>query len=274
VLSDPAVNVPGSTVGHANEGDTECRADTGPEVVYALTAANTGVLEVSISTSAALFVSLRNSCEPMGTDLACSVATKQKIAVTQNDVVYVVVEGLDAEDAGSYTLSAESRAVECGDFNRDETEECDDGDEMSGDGCSDMCEVESDEANEPNNTPDTGEGPLDPSSEDTFVGWIEPADDVDVIRVTLSSAVSSLSAQTVDFGDGACADDLMDSYIRILGKDKTSVEAENDDRPGGNLCARAETGALTSGTYYVEVSASVDGETPTFPYVLRLEITP
>ena len=55
---------------------------------------------------------------------------------------YVVVDGFDAAAKGTYQIRVIASTTTCGDGELDLLDFCDDGNSMSGDGCSDKCEVE------------------------------------------------------------------------------------------------------------------------------------
>jgi cysteine-rich repeat protein len=181
--------------------------------------------------------------------------------------VFVIVDGYEASAAGRFDLSVKSRPIQCGDAIRDEPEECDDGDRMPSDGCNENCQVESSEM-EPNQTPATAT-PL--GTKTSFYGRIHPSGDVDVIKVDVPGPASRLTLNTYDFGDGACGAELLDSTIELLAPDGTTVVARDDDS-GDGFCAKVVAPSLAQGSYYVRVAASPQGETPTFPYVLRVLI--
>ncbi len=55
---------------------------------------------------------------------------------------YVVVDGFDAGENGTYELQITAVPTTCGDGTLDLLDFCDDGNSMSGDGCSEKCEIE------------------------------------------------------------------------------------------------------------------------------------
>ncbi len=266
-VSDPA-NVSGSTDGHGTAGLPSCGRPGGssaPAVVYQFTAANTGMLDVVLNTSDNLLVAVQTSCGTSSSETYCSSTPEGSVPIQQGQTVYVIVTGPDASDTGRYSLSLRSRVPKCGDGIRDPGEQCDDGNTTPGDGCSATCTIESSET-EPNNTTAQANDYVEP-----FYAQISPSGDVDVVKVTVPGPSSTLTADTFDYGDGACYKQLLDSYIDIIGTDGSTVIASDDDS-GSGLCAHAVASGLAAGTYYVRVKASSFGDTPTFPYVLHVGV--
>jgi cysteine-rich repeat protein len=271
VLSDPAEAVTGVTNGHASAIAPSCvtAAESGREVVYRITAARTGVLEAVLTSRGADFdLSARRTCSSSGTELACveraagvDGTERLHIAVTEGDSLFIVVDGNGAAESGAYFLSVRSRAVVCGDANRDLAEECDDGNIGSGDGCSATCQLETNES-EPNGAA----GQADPYTGFPFLAAISPGNDVDWFSVTLEAPNTKLTAETFDLGDGACSKELMDTLVEILASDGTRV-IEFDDDGGSGFCSTVTAEGLTPGTYYVRVRG-VSGSA--FPYVLNV----
>jgi cysteine-rich repeat protein len=262
----------GDTRGHASELHASCTPEgepSGPEVVYQVTAGVAGKLQATLSTSKLLNVSLRPACGDDASELVCH----SRVAVIDAEAgqsFFVVVDGFQSGDAGGYELDVVSRAADvCGDGYRDEGEACDDGDLDAGDGCNAACELEATEV-EPNDTPAEADAATAP-----FYAEIAPQGDVDVVAVSIEQDGAELTAATLNFGDGACALGLLDSYIEILGPDQETVLADDDDG-GDGLCARAVASGLTAGTYYVRVTASplAEAGTETFPYRLGLSVGP
>jgi cysteine-rich repeat protein len=178
--------------------------------------------------------------------------------------VYVVVSGSDATQAGAFTILMGSHATVCGDGIQDPTEECEDLNTTSGDGCSAQCQLEATEV-EPNGTVMTANVFTAP-----FFAAISPAGDVDVVAVTIPSEPSTLIVETVDLGSGACVNDDLDSYIEVLDASGTNVVGSDDDS-GIGLCAQATVSGLPAGTVYVRVRTALGAPAPTFSY--RLDVT-
>jgi cysteine-rich repeat protein len=274
VLADPA-SVAGDTAGHAPLDEPAGCSDPGPAVAYQLTAAATGFLDVELTsfTPGDLSVSVRSSCDSASTELGCvdssigaGVVDFLSIPIAQNDTVYVVITGTDASEPGQYELSILTRTPACGDGMQDPSEECDDANSNSSDGCSDLCALEPTEV-EQNGTAATANAYSSP-----FFAAITPAGDQDVIRVVVPSGPTSLRAETANVTTSACVNGLLDSFIEILDPTGASVLSSDDDGGSGH-CARATAPALPAGTYYVRVKAA-PGATPTFPYQLQVTLIP
>jgi cysteine-rich repeat protein len=265
-LADPA-DVTGNTTGHATVAAPSCArsGSQAPAIAYKFTATQTGMLDVLLASSQALVASVRTTCSDAGSESYCGETSQTSAPINQGDTVYIVVAGRNTTDAGKFELAVRSRVPACGDGVLDSGEECDDGGKVDGDGCSATCTVESDET-DPNDDSTNASPYADP-----FHGQITPAGDVDYVKVDVTTAGASLTADIYDYGDGACYKNLLDSYIEILGTDGTTVLASDDDG-GSGLCSHAVASNLAAGTYYVMVKASDSGFTPTFPYVLHVSV--
>jgi cysteine-rich repeat protein len=257
-LPDPA-SVDGDTTGHASLLETTCALAAGnPEVVYEFVASNTGILEAELVSSTSLVLELRNSCTKSSGQ--CTLGQRLKTSVRAGDRLFLVVDGASIGAAGRYRLSVASRRIVCGDGFQDGSEECDDANPLDLDGCSSSCELESSEV-EPNDVSTSSSDYTDP-----FFGSISYDGDVDFVAFELDEPALGLVAETSDFDGVACLRGDQDSMLEIL--DSGLTRLASDDDSGLGTCARAETGALEPGLYYVKVAASVAGDTPRFPYVL------
>lgn len=267
-LSDPAV-AEGDTSGHAAKLNPSCLNinGSGPEVVYKIAAAQAGMLDIKLVSSADLGLSVRKACDDPASELSCvdnaspDGSIRVSVPVAAGEMLFVVVDGFSPADEGPYSISAKSRPIACGDAITDPTEECDDGDTDSGDGCSGACKLEPTET-EPNDSSGQADAHVDP-----FFASIGFAGDVDVVSVAIDAGPSTLTATTYDLGDGACAGDMLDSFLEILGPNGSLVLA-SDSNGGEGLCARASAVGLAPGTYFVRVSAEEPGGQ--FPYVLSV----
>jgi len=268
VLPDGA-SVPGDTTGHAPLALPASCADPtqpGPGVVYQITTAHPGFLELELSESsgADLVLSVRSACG--GGEVACTntvtgVGSIEKLSlpVMQGETLFLVVSG---PEAAEFTLGAASRTPMCGDGIQDQGETCDDANPDSGDGCSDECTLEATEV-EPNGSAASANTYAAP-----FFGAIDPLGDVDVISVNLPSGPTSLRVETADVNSAACFENQLDSVIEILDAAGATVLASDNDS-GIGRCARAVAPALAAGNYLVRVKSG--GQSPAFPY--RLDVT-
>jgi cysteine-rich repeat protein len=213
---------------------------------------------------------VRKTCLQQGTELGCA-GTPNPIGdahllvpVKVGDVLFVVVQGYSASDAGAFTLALKNRAVKCGDGHTDPPEACDDGNTTAGDGCGASCSVESTET-EPNNVPAQANAYGAP-----WFAAIGSAGDVDLIKVDVTQAPGTLSAIVGDF-DGGCQTGQLDSYLEILDKNGSTVLASDDN--GMGTCSAAMAGGLAAGTYFVRVKASPAAAGSTFAYKLTVNVT-
>jgi cysteine-rich repeat protein len=275
-LPDPASGIIGQTNGHGAAIAPSCKPSatpSGPEIVYRFTAARTGVLDVRLTSTGPDFnLSVREACGDAGSELGCSEAIAGRDAVervrapvAQGQTVFIVVDGTGTDSVGRYTLNALSRPIDCGDSNRDTGEECDDGNRTAGDGCGAECQLEPDES-EPNGS--TGEA--NAYSGFPFVASIAPPGDVDVFSVAVGSAGSAIRTETLDLGDGSCAQFLLDSVVEILAPDGSTVLATDNDS-GDGFCSVATAEGVAAGTHFVRVRAAA--ASATFPYNLNIAVT-
>jgi cysteine-rich repeat protein len=181
--------------------------------------------------------------------------------------VYVIVDGYEQSAEGSYVLGVASGRIVCGDGNRDPGEDCDDRNTQTGDGCGASCALESSESASNEST-----GTADAYSAPGYFGRIEPAGDVDVVQVVVSTSASSITATVNDFSDQACRLDMMDPMVEVLAPNGLTMLASNDDRSAGDLCSAATAQNLVPGTYFVRVSAGNGGRIPTFTYHLDVAV--
>jgi cysteine-rich repeat protein len=268
LVADPS-ELTGDTTDHAALVDPTCLSinGSGPEVVYKVTAAQSGMLDVRLESTAILGVSVRPSCASAAGELGCNGipspdgAVKLSVPITQGESVLVAVDGFGETDKGAYALAIKSRPVACGDAIKDPAEGCDDGNTTSGDGCSAACALEASEI-EPNGTAMTANAYSSP-----WFAAIQPAGDIDVVSVVIGAPPSSLAVSTFDLGDGACAAAAMDTFVDIIAPDGSTVLASDDDG-GEGLCARASALGLSAGTYFIRVKAAAPSAV--FPYALAI----
>lgn len=244
----------------------------GPEtgqLVFAYDAPLSGVAELFLEgASSELTLSARTTCGESATELACvdsgngTLDRLLTVAVTQGELVYVIVESPDRDVPSTFSLIASAREVVCGDGYADLAEECDDGNFEDSDGCSNACAFQPDEE-EPNATLQTANSYAPPE----FFGAIASADDVDVISVSLSAG-QHLVVETFDLGDGACARLELDDWIDVLDGAGNVIESDDDD--GIGFCAALVTSPLGAGTHYVRVRAS--GAAQSFFYRLQIRV--
>ncbi|KYF96434.1 hypothetical protein BE17_12225 [Sorangium cellulosum] len=266
-LPDPA-QVTGDTRGHAI-AESACTLG-GPAVAYTFTATTTGFLDVVLTshTDAALVAVLRRACDA-ATELECGgisggagVDNRLTVPVRAGDSFYVIVSGADGSQTGAFDLAVQSRTTVCGDDIQDPSEECDNPLDGVDDGCSDQCRLEPTEF-EPNDTIATANDHTAP-----FFATIDPANDKDVVRVTVPSGPTALIAEIADVTSADCLNRRLDTIVEIL--DARGERIASRDDGGIGLCSRAVAPALSAGDYYVRVTANPGLEQPA-PY--RLDVT-
>lgn len=252
--------------GHAAELSPSCApAVHGPELVYAVEVAETGVLEVLVAAGdfPRVTVSVRTACDDDGSELSCG-GNRTLAPVSEGDTVFVVVQGVSADDQGAFELFARSRPENvCGDGAWDAAEACEDGNRADGDGCDANCQVEPSEQ-EPNQEQLQANEFSKP-----FYAEISPASDEDWVEVEIAEGPAYIIASTLPLGANGCAFELMDPYLELRDSEGDLVEA-NDDFD--STCAKLQAEDLSPGTYYLRVLESPVsiGERSEFPYELRV----
>ncbi|MSP24095.1 MAG: DUF4215 domain-containing protein [Myxococcales bacterium] len=276
VIADPTEFVEFDNTGHPSMAQpANCASKNGgPASVYKLTTKVNGMLDIQVSSSDVdVTVSIRIKCDDLKTEFGCSEQAIDdlgtppfeflSVAVPDNATVYIVVEGYGASMAGKHYLYAKSRPIDCGDGILDPVEECDDGGSTKGDGCNELCKLESDEdAN--NNSIATA----DAMTKASFTGKIDPTTDIDYIAFQVPGANYSAVFQVLDQGNGACTFGTMDPVATIYGPTQTLL-ATNDEYNGH--CPRVEKTGLGPGTHYLKVERGIFGAL-TFPYRADLEL--
>lgn len=271
ILGDPD-DTPGFSAGHADVLKSSCSAESGSDVVYTVTATQTGMLDVTLieDGTADFTVSVRTDCASDASEIACvanytsglDLSKKLSIPITAGDIVHILVEADGASAEGTYTLAVQSRILQCGDGIQDSPETCDDQNLDAGDGCSPTCQIESMEP-EPNDMLGTAVPIASP-----YYASIDPAGDVDLIKITLPST-QGIIARVAGLGDQSCFDGSIDSFLTILDALGTPLTS-NDDEGGGSLCSTAAIANLPAGSYFFRVNASGAAALlgQTFPYSL------
>jgi cysteine-rich repeat protein len=197
----------------------------------------------------------------------------QGLAVGQ---YFVQVENLSLTPIDKYVVDIKLTPPSCGDaiVQFAGGEQCDDGANVAGDGCSPTCQLEGLYGNEiePNNTPATA-NPV--GAQNGFVAAIGAAGDQDYFSFVVTVPGSSV-ALTVDDGLGNCPSGF-DSKIYLY--DAANNEIANDDESGPNSCSAIlpsmypAAASLAVGTYYVKVEEFGNNGTAPF-YVLGIKLQP
>jgi cysteine-rich repeat protein len=171
------------------------------------------------------------------------------------------VEVIDSPAGGAlsfdYALKITFKVALCGNGIKEGLEQCDDGNTMSGDGCSPVClfEMESEDEAGGNNSCADSSGPYSPPV--IIAGAITPIGDLDYFAFTVP-AVADVRVETFGpAGPGACAAPI-DTLVELRGQDCTSVlAADNDDGLGAcsliNPAVDVAARHLPPGTYFVRV---------------------
>ena len=108
---DAPVDIPdpgsalGTTVDQGNDLAGNCVDAAGPDVVYTVTAAETGTLDLTLFSAAELHLYVRTACDDGATEVACvdkggiNAFEVASISVTQGQTVFVIVDGHGGEQS-------------------------------------------------------------------------------------------------------------------------------------------------------------------------------
>ncbi len=260
-------SVTGSTASRTTTLDSGCTDGSGTALTYRIDATEDAKLDLNVLSSSADFsLSVASACGDTASELSCTSAIRLTLDVEAGETYFVTVQGASSEEAGSFTLTSETRQPACGDGIRDAHEPCDDGNIIDGDGCDPDCNLETSEQEPANDTLTTA----DAFAFEPWAAELRPAGDTDFIAITLDSPTSSLVLDTLGLGDGACGLGLMDTALDLYDTDANGNQLiATDDDSGDGLCARVVATGLAAGTYYAQVRATGQFETEAFPYEFR-----
>jgi cysteine-rich repeat protein len=113
-------------------------------VTYSFTPPAPGRLTLDVSSTAEIGVSLLSNCADSSSHLGCSADLGDDqliydVATVPAQPILVVVRGQTPQQEGTFTLNASYQVAVCGDGDMGGPEACDDGNTVSGDGCSADC---------------------------------------------------------------------------------------------------------------------------------------
>jgi hypothetical protein len=122
---------------------------TGPDLLFAVDVPAESVIVISLAAATGftstpwLFITTDCLAASEATCRAGAVGTVEYTNTTNViERVYLVVDASNTDNVGSFGLTVETRALVCGDGERDGAEACDDGNIFDEDGCSPECELE------------------------------------------------------------------------------------------------------------------------------------
>jgi cysteine-rich repeat protein len=147
----------------------------------------------------------------------------------------------------------------CGDGIRVGTEPCDDGNTVSGDGCSATCTWETTAEVEPNGTTAQADVALPViTGNANITGAVTPTLDKDIFKVVVA-ATSVVRFETFDPTGYDCTAALIAAPMKMTLLDSGGVALKTDTSTSGiGNCAEL-TVLLSAGTYYVQVEKSTSG---------------
>jgi cysteine-rich repeat protein len=143
---DEVALLQGSTLVGSSVTEGSCVGADSPEIIFR-GYAKVGVLTLGVPAGHGIHV--RADCPDEYTELACVAGDGAggdllEITVGAEQALSIVVEAIDPFQAGPFEVPVSFSPLDCGDAERGNTEECDDGNKASGDGCSAVCTAEPD----------------------------------------------------------------------------------------------------------------------------------
>ncbi len=184
-------------------------------------------------------------------------------------------------DVGTYYLAVVNEGTVVGDVEVEATfsvaacgngvvegsagETCDDGNLISGDGCSDTCQFEGLSESEPNNDPFDPTTPTFDDSGLAAVGSVTvlgvlPAGvgerDYFKVEVPVGQTLNLTAHTYLTLGDptSVCPSGTIDTAVKVWTNVGDELSFVDDDDYPANLCSTAAAAGLTEGTYYVSVA--------------------
>jgi cysteine-rich repeat protein len=208
----------------------------------------------------------------------CSSVTKS--GLIPGDYFVEVRRSTSGNATFDYTLQITTVLAICGNGILETGEQCDDGNSVSGDGCSSTCQLEAHPETEPNDAcgAATANGPYTLPPNVLISGGINPSGEQDWFRIVLTN-YSDLRLETFDAtGPGSCAT-TTDTKIQLFNSACAAVGALDDDS-GIGYCSLLDPTVSTQsfmkhlapGTYYVQV-IPYSSSTTAFNYTLLASLT-
>lgn len=229
----------GTTVGASAHFSGSCDLGLGsPEKLYTYTPTQSGVLALTLTSSADLGIHARSTCDLQPTEVGCvdavtaGVAEHLSLPVAPGHPLTIFIDGHDGA-SGSYSLQSVLTP---------------------------FTEIE------PNDSRPQANSYVEP-----FSASVYPSYDADWIKVTVNGANTTLTAEVQDVGNGDCANQIIDSQIELLATDGVTQLAFNDDF-GTTYCSKATKAGLAPGVYYLKVGASVQ-YAPSLTFIYKLKVT-
>ncbi|MBI5477971.1 MAG: carboxypeptidase regulatory-like domain-containing protein [Deltaproteobacteria bacterium] len=240
----------------------------GPDDLWTLTAGSAGTFVViATSTDHNVFLYSTSDCTSSALAVNCSGGSAREahfdVGLQAGETVYVVVDGFNGQQ-GAYSLVYHQVQF------RNLNDPCDPAQPLvvrcvAGTYCdaTSHCAAVQDEV-ESNNTPAQANAA---ASGRPIRGAKSTATDVDYFSIS-ANAGDVIVAQTTDGATDKCADNSLDSRLRIFGPDGTTQLALGEDELG-TWCSFVATRAATGGTYYVALDY-YNGGASTFDYTLHI----
>jgi len=211
---------------------------------------------------------------------ACSIITPANDPFATNlpaGTYFIKVEEYNNDGTSPpYILSVGVLAPGCGDLITQTGEQCDDGNTVSGDGCSATCQIEGNYcAQQEVNDNIASATPITSMCADGASGIITPIGDKDFFSFTVSATDSSVRAQITNVTGSGCP--AFDSVLRLY--NSAGTEIGSDDNDGVSPCSLINpitdsfARNLPVGTYYLSVEEGGNNAVSQ-PYLLKVQVNP
>ncbi|MFO0728341.1 MAG: DVUA0089 family protein [Myxococcota bacterium] len=173
-------------------------------------------------------------------------STSSARAVTGGRYGIRITSGTPATAAGNYFLHLRVIAPGCGNTIIEGTEQCEDGNTVSGDGCSSTCTFEAVQTLT-----------LSGASSATISGAIDPEFNRDAVALVVTSTVHLIAATYVDAASHSCPSPV-DTLLHLFDSNGTQLGSDDDSGPGGCSLMDASSGSFTTlapGNYWLVVDS-------------------
>ncbi len=270
---EPGVPVTNWNFGHKSSLHLGCAEEFGGDAIaYSFTADKAGLLNLTLNSGAWLDVVVRGACEDAESELGCLAITPGvdglplQISVEEGQELTVFVAGSIPGENGTYELTADIIVPGCGNDNCEPDEECDDANEVSGDGCSSDCKAEATEV-EPNDDLEHAEA----YPGDAVLGKIDGSPDFDLFSFQVDSVAKPIfvSATATNQVTGICGAPAGGLYLEILNAEGAILGTSDFDDSAN---AEANVPMEATGTYFARLRSLDVPETGVVFYNLTISL--
>lgn len=242
---------------------SSCGSGSARDGIARFTAPSSGTYLFSLYATFDAGLSIRDGCGNTANEAACTtsfnmfpppghIASMSHVEhfVSENETIYLIVDGFHVDEYGEFLLMVDEPVV-CGDGKHRGFESCDDGNLISGDGCSADCVIENREPTHDNST--IGQASPLPVGVPVQGGLnVNPAyADIDFWSFT-ANAGSTYIIQTATRYTGECDRRYSDTHLDVYNSSGALLAANGDISPD-IVCSKIEFTAPASSQYFVKV---------------------